>query len=448
MMTATPVLAQDAATIQSIQRQIQQLQSELRKLQADAVKRDAALKQAQNEAAQARAAAAASAASAATVAASKPVPATLTLPATAPPGSVAVTIPPNDKDASGQPFFNNKKPNGTFNLGGITVTLGGFFQLDNIYRSRNENAGVVTNFGSGIPLPNSPNYYTGEDRFTAQKTRLSLLVEGSPYDGAKLSGYFESDFNSAGSSSNSTMSQSYTPRIRQAFVQFDDNNDNLHILAGQAYSLITPLRSGLTARNENIPISPEDNYIQGFALTRQPQIRVTTSFFDKMLFLGASLESPQSVFGGTKPTLADESILTGSVPFSSTSPPANTGTIAGGGLNPINSYSYNTVPDIIVKMALEPGFGHYELYGLARFFKDEKVVTGSSGNLSAVGGGIGASAYIPRCQSCSTSRATYWPATASAATVRPVCRTRPTRQTAHRSRCRKSRRRSAPSAMC
>jgi hypothetical protein len=37
-------------------------------------------------------------------------------------------------------------------------------------------------------------------------------------------------------------------------------------------------------------------------------------------------------------------------------------------------------------MALEPGFGHYELYGLARFFKDEKVVTDSSGNLSSVGG--------------------------------------------------------------
>ena len=44
-----------------------------------------------------------------------------------------------------------------------------------------------------------------------------------------------------------------------------------------------------------------------------------------------------SVFGGTKPTIADASILTGSVPFSSTSPPANTETIGGGGVNPINS---------------------------------------------------------------------------------------------------------------
>jgi hypothetical protein len=390
-----PAVAQDAATIQSIQKQIQQLQIELKKLQADAAKRDAALKKAQDEAAEARAAAAASAASAAAVA-SKPTPnpPTLSLPASAPAGSVAVTMPPNDKDASGQPFFNDKKPNGTFNIGGVTVTVGGFFQLDSIYRSRNENAGVVTNFNTGIPFPNSPNYYTGEYRFTAQKTRATILIEGNPYDGAKLLGYFESDFNSAGSTSNSTMSQSYTPRIRQAFAQFDDNNHDVQILAGQAYSLLVPLKSGLTARNENIPISPEDNYIQGFALTREPQVRVTTSFFDNRLFLGASLESPQTTFGGTKPTLADEAIVTGSVPYNGASPPANTGTVAGGGLNPTNSYSFNTVPDIIVKTALEPGFGHYELYGLARFFKDEKVVTGSSGNLSSVGGGIGASAYI------------------------------------------------------
>ena len=53
------------------------------------------------------------------------------------------------------------------------------------------------------------------------------------------------------------------------------------------------------------------------------------------------------------------------------------------------------MPDIIIKTALEPDFGgRYELYGLARFFKDEKVVTSSSGNPSSVGGGIGASAYI------------------------------------------------------
>ena len=61
----------------------------------------------------------------------------------------------------------------------------------------------------------------------------------------------------------------------------------------------------------------------------------------------------------------------------------------------MTSYSYNTVPDIIVKTALEPGFGHYELFGIARIFKDEKVISGGSGSVTATGGGIGASAFLP-----------------------------------------------------
>ena len=390
LMGATAAAAQDAAAIRSIEQQIQQLQLELKKLKADAAKRDAELKQALDEAARARAAVATSPA---ITSQRQPVPATLSVPSTAKPGSAVVTIPPNDKNTSGQPFFNDQKPNGTFDIGGLTVTLGGFFELDGIYRSRNENAGASTSF-SGIPLANSPNYYTGELRASAQRTRITLLTQGSPYDGAKLSGYFESDFNSAGSSSSSVTSNAYTMRIRQAYVDFEDNAYNLHILSGQAYSFLVPFKSGMNPQSLNIPPTLEDNYIQGFSVARQPQIRVTAGIGDSA-WIGVSLESPQSTFGGTKPALAGQSILTGSVPFSSTTPAANTGTIAGGNLNPLTSYSYNTVPDIIVKAALEPGFGHYELFGLVRFFKDEKVITGGSGSVSATGGGVGAAASLP-----------------------------------------------------
>jgi hypothetical protein len=390
---AIPAAAQDAAAIQSIQQQIQQLQVELKKLKADAARRDAELKQAQEEAVRARAAAARPTAATAKPAPSQPFPATLSVPSTAPAGSAVVTVPPNDKDPAGNPFFNDKKPNGTFDIGGVTVTPGGFFELDGIYRSRNENAGVTNSF-SGIPLANSPNYDTGELRASAQRTRITLLTQGSPYDGAKLTGYFESDFNSAGSSSNSVQSNGYTFRVRQAYVGFDDHDYNLHILSGQAYSFLVPFKSGMNPQSLNIPPTLEDNYIQGFTIARQPQIRVTAGIGD-IAWIGASVESPQSTFGGTKPTLAGESILTGSVPFSSTTPAANTGTIAGGNLNPLTSYSYNTVPDIIVKAALEPGFGHYELFGLARFFKEERVIAGGSGSVTATGGGVGAAASLP-----------------------------------------------------
>ena len=41
------------------------------------------------------------------------------------------------------------------------------------------------------------------------------------------------------------------------------------------------------------------------------------------------------------------------------------------------------MPDIIVKATPEPGFGHYELYGIARFFKDEKIGTDRSDSPTA-----------------------------------------------------------------
>jgi outer membrane murein-binding lipoprotein Lpp len=399
----TPAAAQDAATLQSIQQQILQLQAQLKKLQADAARRDAELKQAKEEAARARATTANTSPvpgprqpllvnPGVTPAATPPV--TPSIPSTAVPGSAFVTMPPNDKDASGTPYFNTDKPTGKFNIGGLTISLGGWFELDGIYRSRNENAGVSNNFNSAIPFPNSPNYNTGELRASAQRTRIALGAEGNPFDGDKLMGYFESDFISAGSSSNSNTSNGYTMRIRHAFVDYDDKSDNFNILVGQAYTLLVPFKSGLSVRSENIPPTLEDNYIQGFPVARQPQLRVTTRLGDSV-WLGASIESPQSTFGGTKPTINDVSIQTGSVPFSATTPAANTGSIASGNLNPLNSYSYNTIPDIIVKGAVEPGFGHYELFGIARFLKDEKVYTDGSGDATAVGGGIGTAASLP-----------------------------------------------------
>src|SRR5262249_42849880 len=46
---------------------------------------------------------------------------------------------------------------------------------------------------------------------------------------------------------------------------------------------------------------------------------------------------------------------------------------AGGGLFnafDANGYTTNTGPDIVVKAAADPGFGHYELFGIVSFFRD------------------------------------------------------------------------------
>jgi hypothetical protein len=378
-----PAAAQDAASIQSIQRQIQSLQAQLKKVQAESAARDAQLQAAQADAAAAKAQAAAAQAATSTAA---------TAPSAAPfatPDAFVKRGKCDGKYAANDP--NKVSP--TFCLGNVSITLGGFIDVTGLYRSRDENAGLSSSF-AGIPFPQSPNNHTGEFRGTAQATRFSTLLEANPYDGATLDAYAELDLNSAGSSSNSTTTNSYTMRVRQAYVQFDDSNMNLHVLGGQAWSLLTPFSSGLTPRKELIPQVIDANYTPGFFYARQPQIRVSTNI-GSLLYLGASVEAPQSTFGGTAPKIAGTTILTGTIGYSPTALSTSTAGTAGGGLNPLQSYSYNTVPDFVVKAALEPGFGHYELFGIARFIKDEKVAIGSGSDTSKFGGGIGASAVLP-----------------------------------------------------
>jgi hypothetical protein len=63
----------------------------------------------------------------------------------------------------------------------------------------------------------------------------------------------------------------------------------------------------------------------------------------------------------------------------------------GGGLYNLNAnYSFNMTPDFVAKIAAEPGWGHWELFGVARSFRDRIYpTTGTPFNSSVWGGGIG-----------------------------------------------------------
>lgn len=392
-MRSLPAEAQDAASIQAIQKQIQHLQAELRKLQADAAKRDAALKQAQEQARQAQAEAAAARAAIAqpapplapSQAAPSPVP-TLVVPATTPPGSAVVTIPPNDKDASGQPFYNPNKPNGTISLGGVTVTFGGFIDLTGYYRSRNENRGTGTGFSS-IPFTGpTPQGNSSELGLTAQQTRLSVRVDGRIDQDSTITGYVEADFNNGAGGANSVESNSYTPRLRQAFVDYTNTGWQAYALAGQAWSLATPFTNGLDPFKTFQPPTIDSSYLPGYAYLRVPLFRVVKGFGPA--WLGLEVATPQTVFGGNSVAPTGGAVAT--------TFPGNSG------LNPQGTYSVNSAPDVVGKAALDTGFGHFEVYGVLRQFQDQVSfrsnpanTAGTSNNFHSVGGGIGASAYIP-----------------------------------------------------
>jgi len=362
---AQPAAAQSDAQLQSIEQQIRALQNQLGQLKANLAARDRALKAAQDQAKAAQDQAAAASAQAAQIAATPPP-----APPPAPP------LPP-----------------GQFHVGGLTVTLGGFAAVEGIYRSRNEASSIDTSFG-GIPLPNSANYHIPEYRETAQQSRFSLMAEGRIDDAQKLTTYLETDFLSAGSSSNSTESNSYTLRLRQFWGDYDNTNWGLHILGGQAWSLATMYRSGLIPRQENVPLTIDAQYVVGFDWARQAQLRVVKDFDDHKLWAGLSLEEPQTTFSSS----GGPNCLTG----------ANASTATGGGtlefgecggsnVNSVQNYSDNNAPDIIAKIAADPGWGHYELYGLLRFLGG-RVSFASSGtgkSYNTTGEGIGAGMILP-----------------------------------------------------
>src|ERR1700760_2769255 len=178
-----PAVAQTDSQIQTIQQQIKQLQTQLNQMKSDLAARDRAVKAAQEQARQAQSQAAA-AQSQATAAQSQ---ATASSSQAA---QVAATVPP-----PAPPM-----PPGQFKAGPLTVTLGGFAAVEGIYRSRNLASSIDTAFNS-IPFPNSSNYHLPEYRETAQQSRFSLMTEGQIDDAQKLTGYLETDFLSAGSSS-------------------------------------------------------------------------------------------------------------------------------------------------------------------------------------------------------------------------------------------------------
>ncbi|TNC04601.1 hypothetical protein FF100_36470 [Methylobacterium terricola] len=268
---------------------------------------------------------------------------------------------------------------GSYTLGSaLCFTPGGFVELAGIFRNPNLVSDVGTDFG-GIPFGNSLQSRESEFRFSARQSRLSGMFTAKVDPTLQISGYYEIDFLGAGVNSNSRESNSYVPRIRQIFATVDSLDTGWHVLAGQAWSLATTNLSGITALKEQIPLTIDVQYVVGFNWTRNPQIRVVKDIAPGV-WAGISLESPQSVLPASP----------FATPVGLTANLSNPGDPIGQ-LNSATTYSNNNAPDIVGKLAFEPGYGHYEMKGLMRFFNDRQI--GRSND--AVGYGIGAAATLP-----------------------------------------------------
>ena len=250
---------------------------------------------------------------------------------------------------------------------GITITPGGFFAAETVFRNRAASADDNTPF-TGIPYPGNSLSKVSEFNFGGRQTRLSLLAEGK-LGAAKLSGYVEADFLGAGTTSNNRQSNSYVLRDRQAYGQVAFDN-GWSITGGQMWSLATETRKGILNRQEATPLVVDHQYSVGFTWARQYGLRVVKNFHDKFA-LGVSIEGPQTTIGGRGFSAVTNTSATGAVTTTQNFWLNAPG--AGGGLyNAFDAtgYTTNKAPDFIVKAALDPGWGHYEVFGIVSEFRN------------------------------------------------------------------------------
>ena len=187
---------------------------------------------------------------------------------------------------------------GSFEVGGIRVTLGGFVEAASIFRSRNEVADITSNFNTGLPLPNSPGYHENEFRFSGRQSRFSIMAQGNPDDVTTLTSYFEGDLLGGAPTANSNESNSYNPRVRHAFAVYDRSDLGFYFEGGQTWSLLTMSKKGIPweVNGMNLPMTIDAQYVPGFTWARQPGLRVEKSFNNHMFAIAASVENPQNVY--------------------------------------------------------------------------------------------------------------------------------------------------------
>jgi hypothetical protein len=280
-------------------------------------------------------------------------------------------------------------PSPSFMAGPVKVTLGGFVELMVVNRDRNESADWASNFNAAIPYPNSHNYYLSEFHLTERQSRVQALFQGPDSDTWATEAYVEGDFGGAGGTANNNESSSFSPRVRHYFADVTYRPLGGNLLFGQTWSLITGNKQGIVARAENIPLTIDGQYLPGFNWLRVPQIRYTQKLND-MFTAGVSVENPAALITSNSSTGAPALGTIFNNPGASNSfTPPNGATFAP------NNVTLDWLPDIVAKVAADPGFGHYEAFVTERFFRSRNIVPGQQTNVKTNATGFGGSLILP-----------------------------------------------------
>lgn len=273
---------------------------------------------------------------------------------------------------------------GQLKIGGVTVSLGGYVEADAIYRSKAQQSDLNTSL-KGVPFGNAIGSRQSEFRETARATRLSIGLKGKADAHTTISAYVEGDFlGTSGTTANTNATNSFSPRLRQAWAGYERSDLGLHIYGGQSFSLVTQETVGMSPGKEAAMGWIDSATTVGYVNIRQPGLRIVKDFSNKY-FLGISFENP-TLLGVTAAGLAAPANVT----F------AGTQTLGG-----VAAVSDDVAPDVIVKGAADTSFGHYEAFGITRFLRSREgstaAIQGHSTIKTALGGGVSAfDSIIPK----------------------------------------------------
>ncbi len=341
---------------EQIQSLRQDMETQINGLKQDLATKDTQLKQAQQAAADAQAAAAKAqaAADSGQQAATENQSAVNTLQATVTDmKTVNATVVSSFSDETAKMKKAMESPD-VIHFKGITLSpTGSFLAAETVYRSRAMGADINTQF-TGVPLDGADTAKISEWQGSGRQSRVALKAIGK-LDNMTLTGYYEADWLGTGVTSNNNQSNSYVMRQRQLWAQAALAN-GWTFTGGQMWSLATETTQGLSNGTEILPPEIDAQYNAGFVWARQYGFRVSKAF-SKKFFMGLSVENAEALTpaGSGLPT----NYLIGQLGNS------------GGLYNAFNAtITYNPAPDFILKMAVEPGWGHWELFGVGRFWRD------------------------------------------------------------------------------
>jgi hypothetical protein len=187
-----------------------------------------------------------------------------------------------------------KPKNDKITYKGVTITLGGFVAAEAVHRSIDTGNDVATGY-NGSYYANNPFAHSAQTLFSARQSTLSALIQADVSQETHLGLFGQMDFQGAAQTATPAQSNSFNPRLMQLYGTLDWDALHLHLLGGQAWSLVTLNRTGITPLDEMIPPTIDAQYLPGFAWARQPQIRLTQDI-DRQVWIALSIENPQTTF--------------------------------------------------------------------------------------------------------------------------------------------------------